>query len=268
LIHSDKIIVEKNPNYWDSDTVKIDEITFTMVESGTTELAMFESGQIDFAVNIPPVELDRLKAKGKVTIEPYIGTYYYLFNTTRLPFNDKRVRKALTFAIDRKAIVENITKGGQKVALAFVPYGIQDATTDQDFREKGGEFFSDNNVQEAKALLADAGYPDGKNFPKFKLLYNTSETHKSIAEAIQQMWKEKLGIECELTNQEWKVYLDNRSKLQFDVARAGWIGDYPDPTTFLDMFVSTSGNNDTGWKNPQYDNLILKAKSAKMTGLE
>jgi oligopeptide transport system substrate-binding protein len=262
-IHSDKIIVEKNPNYWDSDTVKIDEITFTMVESGTTELAMFESGQIDFAVNIPPVELDRLKAKGKVTIEPYIGTYYYLFNTTRLPFNDKRVRKALTFAIDRKAIVENITKGGQKVALAFVPYGIQDATTDQDFREKGGEFFSDNNVQEAKALLADAGYPDGKNFPKFKLLYNTSETHKSIAEAIQQMWKEKLGIECELTNQEWKVYLDNRSKLQFDVARAGWIGDYPDPTTFLDMFVSTSGNNDTGWKNPQYDNLILKAKSAK-----
>lgn len=262
-VHKDKIIVEKNPNYWDASVVKLGEITFTMVESATTELAMFESGQLDFATNPPPVEFDRLKKEGKLTIEPYIGTYYYLFNTTKAPFNDKRVRKALTFAIDRKSIVENITKGEQKIALAYVPYGMQDATTDKDFRVVGGDFFIDNNVEEAKALLSDAGYPNGKGFPKFKLLYNTSEVHKSIAEAIQQMWKKNLGIDCELVNQEWKVYLDNRSKLQFDVARAGWIGDYPDPTTFLDMFVGNSGNNDTGWNNPQYNDLIAKAKNEK-----
>lgn len=262
-IHNDKIIVDKNPYYWDSSTVKIYEITFTMVESATTELAMFESGQIDFATNPPPVELSRLKAEGKVIIEPYIGTYYYLFNTTKPPFNDKRVRKALTFAIDRKAIIDNITKGEQKVALAYVPYGIKDSATDKDFREVGGEFYTDNNIAEAKALLADAGYPEGRGFPNFKLLYNTDEGHKSIAEAIQQMWRKNLGIECELTNQEWKVYLDNRSKLQYDVARAGWTGDYADPMTFLDMFVSTSGNNDTGWLNPEYDDLINKAKTNK-----
>ncbi|HXK70795.1 MAG TPA: peptide ABC transporter substrate-binding protein, partial [Caldisericia bacterium] len=183
--------------------------------------------------------------------------------TTKAPFNDKKVRKALTFAIDRKSIVENITKGEQKIALAYVPYGIQDATSDKDFRVVGGDFFTDNNVEEAKALLSDAGYPNGKGFPKFQLLYNTSEVHKSIAEAIQQMWKENLGIDCELVNQEWKVYLDNRSKLQYDIARAGWIGDYPDPTTFLDMFVGNSGNNDTGWNNPQYNDLIAKAKNEK-----
>ena len=262
-VHKDKIIVEKNPNYWDANVVKLGEITFTMVESGTTELAMFESGQLDFATNPPPVEFDRLKKEGKLTIEPYIGTYYYLFNTTKAPFNDKKVRKALTFAIDRKSIVENITKGEQKIALAYVPYGIQDATSDKDFRVMGGDFFTDNNVEEAKALLSDAGYPNGKGFPKFQLLYNTSEVHKSIAEAIQQMWKENLGIDCELVNQEWKVYLDNRSKLQYDIARAGWIGDYPDPTTFLDMFVGNSGNNDTGWNNPQYNDLIAKAKNEK-----
>jgi len=262
-VHKDKIIVEKNPNYWDANVVKLGEITFTMVESGTTELAMFESGQLDFATNPPPVEFDRLKKEGKLTIEPYIGTYYYLFNTTKAPFNDKKVRKALTFAIDRKSIVENITKGEQKIALAYVPYGIQDATSDKDFRVVGGDFFIDNNVEEAKALLSDAGYPNGKGFPKFQLLYNTTEVHKSIAEAIQQMWKENLGIDCELVNQEWKVYLDNRSKLQYDVARAGWIGDYPDPTTFLDMFVGNSGNNDTGWNNPQYNDLIAKAKNEK-----
>lgn len=262
-VHKDKIIIEKNPNYWDAKVVKLGEITFTMVESGTTELAMFESGQLDFATNPPSVEFDRLKKENKLTIEPYIGTYYYLFNTTKAPFNDKRVRKALTFAIDRKSIVENITKGEQKIALAFVPYGIQDATSDKDFRDVGGEFFTDNNIEEAKALIEEAGYPDGKGFPEFQLLYNTSEAHKSIAEAIQQMWKKNLGIQCKLINQEWKVYLDNRSKLQYDVARAGWIGDYPDPTTFLDMFMSKSGNNDTGWKNPQYDDLIAKAKNAK-----
>jgi oligopeptide transport system substrate-binding protein len=261
-IPQDKIIIEKNPNYWDSSKVRITKITLTMVTSGTTELAMFESDQLDFAVNPPPVEFERLKKENKLTIEPYIGTYYYMFNTTKPPFNDIKVRRALTLAIDRKSIVDNITKGGQIPALAFVPFGIKDANSDKEFRDEGGNFYTDNNFDEAKGLLAEAGYPDGKGFPKFKLLYNTNEVHQTIAQAIQQMWKEKLGIECELTNQEWQVYLDNRDKLNFDIARAGWIGDYADPNTFLDLFMSGSGNNDTGWTNKNYDELITKAKTA------
>ena len=257
----DKIIVEKNANYWDESKVNINKITFTMVTNGTTELAMFETGQIDFAVNPPPVEFDWLKKQNKLKIEPYIGTYYYSFNTSKPPFDNQKVRRALTLAIDRKSIVENITKGEQKAALGYVPYGIKDSTSDKEFRDVGGEFYTDNNYLEAKTLLAEAGYPDGKGFPKFILLYNTSEVHQAIAQAIQQMWKERLGINCELTNQEWQVYLSNRSKLNYDVARAGWIGDYADPNTFLDMFISESGNNDTGWKNENYDELINKAKS-------
>ena len=259
-VPQDKIVVEKNPNYWNVSEVKIDNIKFTMVINNTTELAMFETGQIDFATNPPPVEFDWLKKQNKLKIEPYIGTYYYLFNTSKPPFNDKKVRRALTLAIDRKSIVENITKAGQRPALAFVPNGIMDAKSDREFRDVGGEYLTDNNFEEAKTLLAEAGYPDGKGFPKFTILYNTSEVHQAIAQAIQQMWKEKLGINCDLTNQEWQVYLDNRQKLNYDVARAGWIGDYADPNTFLDIFMSGSGNNDTGWKNEQYDELIKKAK--------
>ena len=172
-----------------------------------------------------------------------------------------RVRKALTLAIDREAIVKNITMAGELPATAYVPPGVPDAEPNSDFREVGGELFKAYDPETAKQLLAEAGYPDGKGFPSFVILYNTNERHKTIAEAIQRMWKENLGISCTLTNQEWKVYLDNRQTLNYDVARAGWIGDYTDPMTFIDMFVTGGGNNDTGWGNPQYDELVKTAKS-------
>jgi len=261
--HAEKIIAIKNDNYWEANVVKLSEITFLMVESQTTELAMFESGAIDFATNPPPIEFARLKTENKLLIEPYLGTYYYAFNTTKKPFDNVKVRKALTLAINRKAIVENITKGGQLPAMAFVPYGIADSSSDQEFRKIGGEqFFADNAIEEAKALLSEAGFPNGKGFPEFELLYNTSETHQNIAQAIQQMWKENLGLKCRLVNQEWKVYLDNRSSLNYFVARAGWIGDFLDPSTFLDMFYSKSGNSDTGWKSLAYDKFIEDGRSA------
>lgn len=261
--HAEKVIAVKNENYWDASVVKLSEITFLMVENQMTELSMFETGALDFATKPPPSEFDRLKKENKLLIEPYLGTYYYSFNTTKKPFDNPKVRRALTLAINRKAIVDNITKGGQLPAMAFVPFGIPDSSSDQDFRKIGGDqFFTDNDIEEAKSLLSDAGFPGGKGFPEFNILYNTDETHKNIAQAIQQMWKENLGLKCNLINQEWKVYLDNRSSLNFDVARAAWIGDFLDPSTFLDMFYSKSGNSDTGWKSPAYDKLIEDGRAA------
>jgi oligopeptide transport system substrate-binding protein len=260
---TEKIIVVKNENYWEASVVKLSEITFLMVESQTTELAMFETGAIDFASNLPSIEYERLTKENKLIIKPYLGTYYYGFNTTKKPFDNPKVRRALTLAINRKAIVDNITKGGEVPAMAFVPYGIPDSSSDQEFRKIGGDqFFTDYDIEEAKSLLADAGFPNGKGLPEFSILFNTSDAHKNIAQAIQQMWNINLGLKCNLVNQDWKVYLDNRSKLNFDVARAGWIGDFLDPSTFLDIFYSKSGNSDTGWKNLQYDKLIEDARGA------
>lgn len=259
--HNQVIEMEKNPNYWDKDKVKLDKIIFYMVEENTTEMTMFENGEIDWGPNPPPAELERLKNEGKLTINPYLGTYYYMFNVTKKPFDDARVRKALSMAIDRESIVKNITKAGEIAATAYVPPGIPDAAPGSDFRKVGGDFFEPYDPEGAKQLLAEAGYPNGKGFPKFTILYNTNERHKTIAEAIQRMWKETLGIQCDLTNQEWKVYLDNRNNLNYDVARAGWIGDYTDPMTFIDMWVTGGGNNDTGWGNTQYDQYVATAKS-------
>jgi len=260
--HNEKMIFVKNPTYWDKDKVKLAKITYYMVEDDSTALAMFQSGQLDAAANVPVSELPKLVASGDAQILPYLGTYYYLVNVTKKPFSDVRVRKALLLAINRTSITQSITRGGQVPALAYVPYGIADALPGSDFRKASQEgFYKDNDITTAKALLAAAGYPNGKGFPAFTLLYNTSNTHKAIAEAIQQMWKKNLGITCTLKVEEWGVYLDDRSSLNYSVARAGWIGDYMDPNTFLDMWVTGGGNNDTGWSNKSYDALIAKAKA-------
>ena len=260
--HNEKMVFEKNATYWDKDKVKLTKITYYMVEDESTALSMFQSGQLDASSTVPISELPKLVTSGDAQILPYLGTYYYMFNVTKKPFNDVRVRKALTLAINRKGITESITQGGQIPALAYVPYGIADALPGSDFRKTSQEsFYKDNDIATAKALLAQAGYPNGKGFPAFTLLYNTSQAHKSIAEAIQQMWNKNLGITCTLKNEEWGVYLDDRTNLNYTVARAGWIGDYMDPNTFLDMFVTGGGNNGTGWSNKSYDALIAKAKA-------
>ncbi|OYT15536.1 MAG: hypothetical protein B7C24_12550 [Bacteroidetes bacterium 4572_77] len=177
---------------------------------------------------------------------------------------DIKVRKALTLAIDRTAIVETVTKGGQIPATGFVPPGLK-MSDGRDFRETAGDYGIDPyeaNIEEAKKLLAEAGFPNGEGFPTLSLIYNTSEGHKAIAEAIQEMWKQNLNIDVELTNQEWAVFQDTRHQGNFQVARAGWIGDYEDPMTFLDMWTTYSGNNDAQWDKPEYDKVIEASKLA------
>ncbi|NLA10910.1 MAG: peptide ABC transporter substrate-binding protein [Firmicutes bacterium] len=249
-----------NENYWDADAVKLDRLIFTMVEDISTELTMFENGEVDMTHEVPGAEIPRLKEEmpDELNIFPYLGTYYYIFNCQRKPFDDVKVRKALTLAIDRKAICEEVTQGGELPAFAYLPPGITDVADGSDFREVGGNFYEEN-VEEAKSLLAEAGYPDGEGFPSFEILYNTHDMHKIIAEAIMEMWKTNLGITgVTLTNQEWGTYLDTRDEGNFDVARAGWIGDYVEPNSFLDMWKTGGGNNNSQWGDARYDEIITE----------
>lgn len=246
-----------NEHYWDAGAVKADRLVFSMVENASTELTMFENGDLHMTNTVPGQEIPRLKAMPELHIFPYLGTYYYIFNMEKAPFDDIRVRKALTMAIDRQKIVDKVTQGGQLPAFAFVPPGIPEPNGN-DFREKGRDYFEEN-LETAKDLLAAAGYPNGEGFPAFSILYNTSEDHKLIAEAIQEMWKQNLGItNVTLTNEEWGTYLQSRDEGAFTVARAGWIGDYNDPNTFLDMWTTGNGNNNSGYTNAEYDKLVAE----------
>lgn len=260
-IHNNKIELAKNEHYWDAAKVKMNNLDFILTENGSTELAMFENNQLDMGGNPPVPEIPRLLKEGKLQITPFLGTYFYCFNTTKAPFDNPKVRKALTLAIDRHSIIKNIAQGEQQPALAWVPTGLSDVAPTQDFRATGGNFFKDNDIAAAKQLLAEAGYPDGQGFPAVTLIYNTSESHKAIAEAIQEMWKKNLGIQINLANQEWKVFISSRHNGDYQIARHGWIGDYADPMTFIDMFTSDSGNNNAQYHNSAYDALVKTAKT-------
>ena len=247
------IRVEKNPLYWDAETVKLNEIRFYPIDSALTEERMFRTGALHATSSTPldKIAVYQTEQPEKISISPYLGTYYYRFNTDRAPLDDARVRRALSMTIDREAIVTAITKGGQLPAYTFTPPNTQT------YRAPPSPIRHD--IAAARQLLAEAGYPNGEGFPTLELIYNTSDGHRRIAVAIQQMWKTALNIDISLANQDWKVYLSRVQSQDYDIARAAWIGDYPDPNTFLDMFVSGGGNNQTGWSNPRYDQLIAEA---------
>lgn len=260
-VHNDSMEFEKNTYYWDAKNIKLDKMKWVMVNDEMSALAAWEGGAIDFLDSVPGAEAPRLLQEGKLTLTPKLGIYYIRFNVTKAPFNDPRVRKALTLAVNRQQLIDAVLRTGEKVATAMVPPGIADAGAGTEFRTVGGDIVPNQDVETAKKLLAEAGYPDGKGFPQVTYLYNTNESHKKIAEALQDMWKQNLGIEVKLANQEWKVFLDSQDQLGYECCRSGWIGDYIDPMTFLDMYVTNDGNNDTGWSNARYDELIKMAKA-------
>lgn len=259
-VHDSKIVLKKNPNYWAANEVKLEQINMAMVNDENTEYQMFETGQLDVAA--PPTDLTKqLIDEGKAKVSPYFGTYYLVFNTKDKILSNAKIRKALALAIDRKLLVENVLQGGQVPALGFVPPGapgVQD-----DFRKEQGDLFKDNDVETAKKLLQEGLQELGlKKLPPIEYKFNTNQGHQKIAEAIQQMWKQNLGIEVKLSNEEWKVFLDSIDQGKFQVGRMGWIGDYIDAMTFMDLFVTGSGNNYPKWSNKTYDELIEKAKSS------
>lgn len=243
------IEVEKNPNYWDAENVRLNGIKFFPIVSSNTEDQTFNRGGLHKTYEVPsdliPVYQERKDSN--LRIDPFLGTYFYVLNNTIPPLDNPKVRKALSYAVNQNSIVRRITKGGQTPAHTFTPSGIAgyEANPVVEF-----------NPKKARELLAEAGYPGGEGFPKLTLLFNTLESHKAIAEAVQEMWLKILGVEIELRNQEWKVFVDTISDGNFQVARYGWIGDYVYPDTFLRILHSDSGQNDSGYSNPEYDRLL------------
>ena len=250
----ESLTVVKNEKYWDAKNVSLSKVTFLPIEDNLTAYNKFKAGEIDWQYGIALDLIDEIKLRPDYQVSPQVATYYYIFNMTRKPFDDVRVRKALRMALNMQELVDKVTKGGQLPTTAMVPEMAG-------YTPVQGVGY---NVEEAKKLLAEAGYPDGKGFPKVPIVYNTNDAHKKIAEWVQENWKKNLGIEVSLVNQEWKTFLDTRSNAHdFYIARAGWVGDYLDPNTFLDMFIIGSGNNDGLYANPEYDALIKKAATMK-----
>ena len=258
--HNAKMEFVKNTHYWNADAVKLPKMEFVLIDNASTVLALFKQNRIDIGEKLPTSEVPRLLAEGKLQVKPMLGLGYYSFNVDKPPFTDVRIRRAFQLAIDRELLVQKVLQGGQQAAYALVPPGLADASG-ADFRTVGGNLLQNHDIAAAKQLLAEAGYPDGKGLPPITLLYNTSETHKLVAEAVQEMWKKNLGVTVQLSNQEWKVFLASLDRHEFQVARDSWIGDYADPMTFLELFESQNGNNVPGYSNPQYDGLIQQAKT-------
>ncbi|MDB6125543.1 MAG: oligopeptide transport system substrate-binding protein [Pedosphaera sp.] len=255
---NDKIRLKKNPRYWDAANTKTELVDFLPIGSPTTALNLYETGGADIVwdKDLVPVELlDVLLKRPDFHVSPILGTYFLRFNVNRKPFNDVRVRQAMALAINKERITSKLTKAGEQPAENYTPPGIA-----RYHAPKGLGY----DPEKARKLLAQAGYPGGKGFPRFEYMFNAAaggaaKIHAKIAVELQQMWHDELGIDMELRQVEWKVYLANASKIAYDMCRASWIGDYNDADTFLNMFMTGNGNNRTGWSNARYDELIRAA---------
>ena len=246
------IVVEKSPTYWDAGQVRLQAIHFYPLDSLDAEERAFRTGQLHLtdALPVSRVEAYRHEAPQFLRIDPYLGTYFYRFNTRRPYLDDVRIRRALALAVDRRAIVEKILQGGQTTAGTFTPAGLNGYAPPPGLT---------TDFAAARQLLAQAGHPDGKGLPPFELLYNNSENHRLVAEAIQEMWRRELGVDVHLVNQEEKVVLSARQTGDYQIMRSAWIADYADPSSFLEVWRGDSGNNYTGWSNPDYDTLLFSA---------
>lgn len=246
--HENEITVKKNPGYWDSKSVKLNEINLAMIDDTTTEFYMFEMNEIDWAgaplSTLPPDFLPNLKEEGKVSFVPSSGVYYFKINTDDPVLKNIKIRQALGLSINRHAIVNHVTQGGQQPACALVPPipGWQ-----------VNSFFKDGDVEEARKLFAKGLEEMGlKKMPPLTLSYNTSRDHQKIAQAIQHQWKEALDIPVNLEAFDWKVYLSKINSQDYQIGRIGWIGDFNDPLSFLEPFKYRNGTNETGWENSEY----------------
>ncbi|MFC0216237.1 peptide ABC transporter substrate-binding protein [Paenibacillus chartarius] len=261
----DKVItVVKNDNYYNKSTITTDKIVWNNITDDNTAWQMFQNGELNYIKSVPPAGIDAAKASGELKISPQLATYFYRFNTTKPPFNNVKIRKALAMAIDRQAIIDTITKGGQKPAFAIVGPGIaaQDGKN-KEFRDETPAYFKEDIAEAQKLLkegLAELGMT---SMPKVTITFNTNAGHQKIAQAIQEMWKKNLGFESTIENVESKVWLARQSALDFQIMRAGWVGDYLDPMTYIDMWVTGGTNNNTGYSNPEYDKLVAASKVEK-----
>ena len=246
------IIVEKSPTYWDAARVRLQAIHFHPIDSQDAEERAFRAGQLHVTYTLPVGKVDayRRAAPQFLRRDPYFNTYFFRLNVRRPPLDNEQVRRALALAVDRQAIVEHVLRGGQLPATSLTPPGLADYTPPA---ELTADFAA------ARRLLAAAGHPGGHGLPPLELLYNNSENHRLLAEAVQEMWRRELGVEVRLVNQELKVVLAERRTGQYQILLSDWVGDYPDASTFLDVWRGDSGNHHTGWASSDYDSLLLTA---------
>jgi oligopeptide transport system substrate-binding protein len=255
---NDKIRLQKNPRYWDATNTQSEIIDLLPVGSPNPALNLYECGQADIVWDkdlVPGQLLDVLLRRPDFHTFSYLGDYFIRFNVTRKPFDDPRVRQALALAIDKERIVKKISRAGEQPASHLVPEGTAHYTSPEGLG---------HDPERAKKLLAEAGYPGGWGFPRFEYVFSApasggDKIHENIAIELQQMWHDELGIQMDLRPLEAKIFYTAQAHLDFDLSRSSWIGDYDDANTFLGLFTSDDGNNRTGWKNAQYDELIGRA---------
>jgi oligopeptide transport system substrate-binding protein len=251
----DHLRLRKNPRYWDAANVAMKTIEVLPISEPNTAINYFLTGEADLIMDkgmVPTSLTATLKSKPWFHTGPFLGSYFTRFNVNAPPFDHPKVRQAFTHAIDRKRITEKITQLGELPAWSLTPPG---AGTQSYVPPPGLTF----DPVKARTLLAEAGYPNGKGLPRIEYLYFPKTVETNIAVELQSMWKEHLGVQVQIVKQEWKIYLASMKALQYQMCRSSWVGDYNDPNTFLEMFLSTSGNNRTGWKNPDYDRLLAHA---------
>ncbi len=255
-------VLEKNPNYYNAANVSLDKLTFRLVPDPATALAAYEAGDVDGIEAVPGPELPRLSSEegNGFMVVPALGHTYAFFNPAKSPVDNVLVRKALAESIDRQNLIDFVMQSADVPATGLVPYGMNVAG--EDFREGTSDFglSATARVDDAQKLLAEAGYPDGKGFPETVFMTYSSPPIEKILEAIQQMWKQNLGIDVKIQASEWQVYYPEVQKTQYQIAQMGWGADYPHPMTFLENFTSESPNNLAKWSNKDYDALIADAK--------
>ena len=262
---NERIVLERNPAYYDDANTTINKVTLLAIPQATTDVQRYKAGEIDMTADaLPPEQYDKLKQElGAQVIEPpKLCTYYFEFNHTKAPFDDVRVRKALSLTLDRDIVVDSILKQGQKVAYQFTPESAQGINN---FEPEWTSWDKAKRIEEAKKLLNEAGYNES-NPLRFELLYNTNEQHKTLAVASSAFWKENLGfVEVSLNNQEWKTYLETRRKQNHQMARGGWCADYNEASTFLNTFKSDNSSNYGKYNNPEFDALMNKTLLADVS---
>lgn len=257
---NESIVMEKNPNYWNADNVKLEKLTFRFILEPSTALSAFESGEIDGFRVIPPADLPRLKAESDaLQTVPSFATTYYQFNCENEVLKDVRVRQALSLAIDRTALIENVLQTTDTPAFALVSPGYTVDGVDYTEGRSNYGLSATADVEAAQKLLAEAGYPNGEGFPTLRLSYYTDANVKKVTEALQEMWKNNLGIEMEITVADWAVYYDAVQSGDYDIGAMGWSADYLHPTSFFPLFVTGNVNNSSFYSNPEYDEIYAKA---------
>lgn len=250
---NDRIRLAKNPHYWNRAHVAMKTIDILPISKANTAFSFYAAGQADLLMDkglVPNQLILELKKRPDFHAAPFLGIYFLRFNCTRPPFNDPRVRRAFSMVVDKQLLVDKITRAGEKPASSLTPPGTAG------YEPPAGLA---RDPDQARKLLAEAGYPDGKGFPRISYLYSEGELNEGLAIEIQGMFRRELGVNIDLQRQEWKVYLRSMASLDYDLCRATWVGDYNDPNTFLGCFVTGDGNNRTGWGDPKYDALIADA---------